>query len=221
MYNPYYDPMHTGNPKAMGGTLFMQDDGNLVMYPNGWVPSDGIDLLEATHTSTASGYSGTAVASLEESGDLVLYDKACGATASCEDGDPAAVHWSYGERGPAGHNVFALTGSFAFIAKETTCLPHMPCNGGTSYCPANTAPMGCKHFPYGCGVMRNGDALQPGDCVYNPRYRHAADGGGGPEGGTLVLQEDGNLAIYANSDGGHQPVETTGTSVAEGTSAGA
>ena len=96
MYNPYYDPMHTGNPKAMGGTLFMQDDGNLVIYPNGWVASDGLDLLEATHTSTASGYSGTAVASLEESGDLVLYDKACGATASCEDGDPAAVHWSYG-----------------------------------------------------------------------------------------------------------------------------
>ena len=30
----------------MGGTLFMQDDGNLVIYPNGWVPSDGIDLLE-------------------------------------------------------------------------------------------------------------------------------------------------------------------------------
>ena len=46
----------------------MQEDGNLVIYPNGWVPSDGIDLLEATHTSTASGYSGTAVASLEESG---------------------------------------------------------------------------------------------------------------------------------------------------------
>ena len=35
-------------------------------------------------------------------------------------------------------------------------MPHMPCNGGVNYCPANTAPMGCKHFPYGCGVMRNG-----------------------------------------------------------------
>ena len=92
----------------------------------------------------------------------------------------------------------------------------MPCNGGTSYCAANTARMGCRHFPYGCGVMRNGDALQPGDCVYNPRYRNPADAGDGPEGGTLVLQEDGNLAIYANSDGGHQAVETTGTNVAEG-----
>ena len=151
--------MHTGNTKAMGGTLFLQDDGNLVIYPNGWVPGDGIDLLEATHTSTSSGYSGTAVASLEEDGDLVLYDKACGATDSCDAGDAAAVHWSYGARGPAGHNVFALTGSFAFVAPDATCLPHMPCNGGVSYCPANTAlggHMGCKHFPYGCGVMRNG-----------------------------------------------------------------
>ena len=34
----------------------------------------------------------------------MLYDKACGATATCEDGDPAAVHWSYGERGPAGES---------------------------------------------------------------------------------------------------------------------
>ena len=55
--------------------------------------------------------------------------------------------------------------------------------------------MGCKHFPYGCGVMRNGDALQPGDCVYNPRYRHPADGGDGPEGGTLVLQKDLTLPL--------------------------
>ena len=53
--------------------------------------------------------------------------------------------------------------------------------------------MGCKHFPYGCGVMRNGDALQPGDCVYNPRYRHPADGGDGPEGGTLVLFDSVSL----------------------------
>ena len=128
----------------------------------------------------------------------MLYDKACGATASCEDGDPAAVHWSYGERGPAGHNVFALTGSFAFIAKETTCLPHMPCNGGTSYCPANTAPMGCKHFPYGCGVMRNGDALQPGDCVYNPYYDPMHTGNPKAMGGTLFMQDDGNLVIYPN-----------------------
>ena len=216
MYNPFYDPMHTGNTKAMGGTLFLQDDGNLVIYPNGWVPGDGIDLLEATHTSTSSGYSGTAVASLEEDGDLVLYDKACGATDSCDAGDAAAVHWSYGARGPAGHNVFALTGSFAFVAPDATCLPHMPCNGGVNYCPTNTAlgHMGCKHFPYGCGVMRNGDALQPGDCIYNPRYRHDAATGSADLGGTLVLREDGNLAIYANS-GGPEPVETSGTSLEE------
>ena len=92
----------------------------------------------------------------------------------------------------------------------------MPCNGGVSYCPANTAlgHMGCKHFPYGCGVMRNGDALQPGDCIYNPRYRHDAATGSADLGGTLVLREDGNLAIYANS-GGPEPVETSGTSLEE------
>ena len=56
--------------------------------------------------------------------------------------------------------------------------------------------------------------MQPGDCIYNPRYRHDAAAGSVDLGGTLVLREDGDLAIYANS-GGPEPVETSGTSLEE------
>ena len=197
-----------------GGTLVLQEDGNMAIYRDDWDPDTAthsyLDGIDATHTSKAEAHGklfgdGVALATFQHDGDLVLFKHACALTDSCPPGSDQRHHvqWSFSQRGPRHPGgLFAFSGAHAFLAEGSTCLPGMTCGGCRDLDTPVPAAVGCKNMPFGCGVMRNGDRLHAGDCIYNERA------------GTLALHENGNLVVYPpgwTPDHGVAGLDMTGT----------
>lgn len=179
-----------------GGTLILQEDGNMAIYRDDWDPDTAthsyLDGIDATHTAKTEARGmlfgdGVALATFQHDGDLVLFKDACAMTDSCPPGSEQKqnVQWSFSQRGPRHPGgLFAFSGAHSFLAEGSTCLPGMACGLCRDVDTPVPAAVGCKNMPFGCGVMRNGDRLYAGDCIYNERA------------GTLALHENGNLVVY-------------------------